>query len=127
MKYLKICPTCKNEFKGRKNKVYCSIPCKSHHNNKKASKLRNELIDNEIMTRNYQILKDLYENSNGENQFEVTELIQKGFHFIAPFRRMKTPRNGYEYLVIHSYGFRILNRNNQQYVYVNRTDELDNF
>ena len=97
------------------------------HNNQKASELRNELIDNEIMTRNYQILKALYENSNGENKFEVTELIQRGFHFKAPFRRMKTQRYGYEYLVVHAYGIRILNRNNQQYAYINRIDELDNF
>ena len=118
-----ICPTCLKEFFGRLNKKFCCDDCKSDYNNRKAANLKKELPDNKLLQKNYLILKELYPESKGEVPIEITKLYMKGFDFLAPTRKIKTPKNGFDYSAINGYAYRIYKN---QYMIINKKDELEN-
>jgi len=126
MPYLKICPVCKKEFEGRKNKVYCSFICKSHFNNNKATVLRSELIDSKAMLNNFRILKEFYELTENGNPIKIGEFYKKGFNFEGPSRKITSPKKGYKFYLIHSYAFRIITQQGKQYIAVYKKDEINN-
>jgi len=119
------CPTCKKDFTGRLNKKFCCDDCKTSFNNTKASNLNKELTDNKILKKNYLILKELYPDSLGEEPVEIKKMYMKGFDFMAPNRKVKTHKNGFECYIINSYAFRTLNNNPTQQLIIYKTEELD--
>jgi hypothetical protein len=118
-----ICPTCWKEFFGRANKRFCCTDCKTSFNNTKASNLRKELPDNKLLQKNYLILKELYPESMSAVPIEITKLYMKGFDFLAPTRKVKTPKNGFDYYIINGYAFRMYKN---QYMIISKKDELEN-
>ena len=127
MNATRICPECQEEVAGRKNKIYCSPECKINYNNRKAYELRSEMIDLSVMNKTFKILKSLYKSSEGDNIYKVDDIIKLGIQFQVPYRRIKSPRYGYEFMVIHSYGFRFLKRNEKQFIHIVRKDEINKF
>lgn len=77
---MKKCKLCKAEFRGRKDKMYCSISCKSEYNSRlnEATSIATKRID-KILHRNRSILLEII----GKNvkQIKVTRdlLDAKGF------------------------------------------------
>jgi hypothetical protein len=120
-----ICPVCEKEFKARSNKVYCGNDCKSSFNNSKASDLRKELFDNKILKKNYLILKELHQVSKGQVPIDIKIFYSKGFDFLAPTRKVKTPKNGFVYYLINNYAFRTTDKEGQSLI-VNQKEDLEN-
>jgi hypothetical protein len=118
-----ICQNCWKEFSGRANKRFCCSDCKTSFNNTKASNLKKEMPDNKLLQKNYLILKEMYPKSKSEVPIEITKLYMKGFDFKAPSRKVKTPKNGFDYFVINGYAFRI---HNSQHIIISKKDELNN-
>ncbi|WP_133122092.1 hypothetical protein [Brumimicrobium salinarum] len=57
----KVCPNCKTEFEGRRNKKFCSVSCKNHHHNetyRNENHVENSI--NRVLHKNRMILKDLF-------------------------------------------------------------------
>ncbi len=127
MNKIKKCPVCLAEFNGRRNQIYCSIKCKSDFNNEKALKLRTELVDSKLMQNNYKILKELYEIYGESNKIDINEFYTRRFNFKCPSRKVKSFKFGYEFYIIHSYAFRIINQQNKQYIAINSKEEIINF
>ena len=125
MKLPKTCPICLEEFTGRKNKIYCSLTCKSIFNNNKASQLHSELIDEKVMLKNYRILKKFYESSQSLKKIEVVEFLREGFDFKCPSRKVKSPINGYELFIVHKYAYRVIFQNGNQYIVISKKDEIN--
>ena len=121
---IKKCPVCLEEFTGRKNQIYCSINCKSRYNNKKAFELRTELVDNKVMLKNYRILHKFYEISKGANPIEIKEFFKEGFEFECPTRKVKSPIDGFEFNVIHKYAYRIINKEDKQFIAICKKDDI---
>jgi hypothetical protein len=126
VKHSNNCIQCKREFQGRKNQKFCSLSCKADYNNWKAFKLRKELIDNNIMQKNYLILKYFYALKRN-HPIALKDLIKKGFETISPSRLLKSPVNGYEIRIIHGYGYRIYTIKNIQYAIIYKREEINNF
>jgi len=121
MKYSNhVCLTCKKEFLGRLNQKYCSIACKTLYSNKKAAKLRHELIDHKILQKNFLILKEFYADSDKNTPIDISSLYKKGFEFEAPTRKIITKKYGYTYYLINGYAFRLLTERNNQYVIIKK-------
>jgi predicted nucleic acid-binding Zn ribbon protein len=87
----KTCPVCGGQFKGRRNKQYCSADCKTRYNNELARERRQDeqlLIGDYLL--NYKLLEKLLQ-MNGGNPLVIgsKELGFFGFKSEAPSIRTK--------------------------------------
>ncbi len=87
----KTCPVYQDVFIGRKNRVFCSDPCKARHNNDLAAERRiEEKRHTSAMLNNINIFERLFR----EDEFglilnmSVQELIELGFDSKAPTNRI---------------------------------------
>lgn len=88
--FRKECPECEGVFIGRKNKIYCSDPCKARHNNdlaalKKAAENRNTAS----LLKNIEILTEAMTYCTGERiTVPMDTVLSKGFDPHAPNTRV---------------------------------------
>jgi len=74
------CLECKEEFKGRADKKFCSDQCRSSFNNRLNSDASNFMRNiNNILRKNRRILAKL--NPNGKSKVHRDKLLEKGFKF----------------------------------------------
>ncbi|MBN1181060.1 MAG: hypothetical protein JXB49_02155 [Bacteroidales bacterium] len=125
MKYKHTCKGCNREFYGRRNQEFHNLQCKIDFNNEKAANLRKELKDNKIAQKNYMILKEAYEIYRN-NPIHHIDILKRGFELKAPTRRCKTPKYGYEVFMANGIGFRIINKDNGQFISIYKEHELAN-
>ena len=99
----KICPQCLAPFLGRTDKKYCSNDCRAQANRQKARVARQpSLITNEILWRNREILRALWQDRPTMVARET--LLISGFH--AEYHtnlHITSSRN--TYFVCYDFGF----------------------
>jgi hypothetical protein len=84
-----ICIECKEEFFGRRNRIYCSLTCKTSANNLKAAKRRSGVSDQtRMLEKNSQILGDLCMEKNGPVSTNINKLRELGFRENGPNIRL---------------------------------------
>jgi len=78
----RTCRLCKNEFRGRSDKVFCSSKCKSTYHIKlnKATNLATHRID-KILHRNRSILLEILGKNKGYKKVSRKELDNRNFNF----------------------------------------------
>ena len=114
---MKTCPVCDSIIKGREDKIFCSLKCKSayQYQTKKSTEILYHKIDKQLKT-NRRLLK-LY-NKSGLSTIRKEKLISDGFnpnYFTHYWKNSK----GDVYLFRYEYGF--LNKDDkgkQKYVLV---------
>tara|TARA_R110000823_G_scaffold233039_1_gene359396 strand:+ start:887 stop:1264 length:378 start_codon:yes stop_codon:yes gene_type:complete len=99
----KNCPVCGTEVKGRSDKKYCSVKCKSIHQYEQRQeteafflKVDRQLKINRKLLRRF--------NKSGFTTIRSSELISQGFDpkFFTHYWKNK---NGEVYLFVYEYGF----------------------
>jgi hypothetical protein len=125
MTHFHICKNenCSKPFWGRKNQLYHDLSCKASHNNEKAAVFRKELLDNNIMQKSYFILKVFHKLNPDDEPVDFKELLEAGLDAAAPVRLYQTAINGYDYKIIHGFGYRFLDKTKKQ-VIINSIDEI---
>lgn len=100
------CENCGQKFYGRSDRKYCSSHCKNKKNNDRAKQKREATSHEEnIMRKNYEILKELYEYSLGKTGLPLAMMQNKGFDFKAPARISKLKDTGEVIHWQHGYGY----------------------
>lgn len=116
---LKTCVHCKNEFEGRRNKKFCTITCKnSYHNEEYRQANANVYSINKILTRNRNILKDLFQVYRS-SAISLEVLHSYGFKTKFHTHLFNAP-SGDRYTMVYDFGFKATIDNQVQIV------ELDN-
>ncbi|MCH8904347.1 MAG: hypothetical protein IIA45_10585 [Bacteroidetes bacterium] len=114
--YIKICPTCENEFEARRaDQEFCSVQHKSEYHNQRARTKRSifKEVDN-YLHRNRDILDRLFFLSEGEKKFSRSYMINAGFK-PSFFNGIKTERStGHKLFLVYDYAF----------MYDSSTDEI---
>jgi len=79
---MKICKVCLKEFKGRTDKIFCSVKCKSKANYESRNKVvfQTEEID-KILHRNYAILMNEMHGVYGSKKINSLILAKQKFNF----------------------------------------------
>ena len=79
---MNTCKICKKEIKGRTDKLFCSVACKSyyHHSLRAATKIATSDID-KILHRNRSILLELMGKHKNQMKIPRILLVQKKFSF----------------------------------------------
>ena len=100
---MKKCPVCQNTIKGRKDKIYCSLSCKSarQYEQRQDQEARYYKIDRQLK-KNRTILKRY--NKIGKTTLRKEVLIAEGFdpQFFTSYWKNK---NGQVYLFCYEFGF----------------------
>ena len=102
-----VCFVCGKEFYGRDNQIFCSIPCKNYHNNKKtrmqyqAGKYGSEAIleiQKKEYAKNRKILKSLKELDTIKqwHKDQIAELKQEYTELFSNYELMKIKIDGYK-------------------------------
>ena len=100
---IKRCPTCGETVKGRRDKVYCSLKCKSTaHYDKRIENEQYYLMVNKQLKVNRKLLK-LY-NKAGKATVRKNVLMQDGFNPKYFTHYWKNPK-GEVYLFCYEFGF----------------------
>ena len=79
---MKSCRLCKNPFRGRTDKIFCSLKCKSsyHHQLRGVTKSATKDIDT-ILHRNRSILLEILSKHKTQIRVPITVLEKKKFNF----------------------------------------------
>ena len=109
---MNICPHCNSEIIGRSDKKYCSIHCKSAHQDQKRKSEEGLYftIDKQLKT-NRKILK-VY-NKSGMSTIRKEKLLSEGFDPTYFTNYWKNPK-GQVYLFCYEYGFLELQQNQKE-------------
>ncbi|UII29116.1 hypothetical protein LVD15_11990 [Fulvivirga maritima] len=121
---MKKCPTCGASIKGRKDKIYCSLKCKSSA--QYDQRLKTEqfylMVDKQLKT-NRKLLKKF--NKAGKATIREEDLISEGFdpkYFTHGWRA----KNGNLYMFCYEYGFMKTQENGKnKYVLVQWQDYMN--
>jgi len=106
----KICPECSEVIKGRTDKKFCSIYCKSLYHYKKNQTENNLYIKiDKILKQNRRILKNY--NKSGKSTVRKSTLLGEGFNpkYFTHYWKTDT---GNLYLFCYEYGFMEKKENN---------------
>jgi len=121
---MKKCPECGEEIKGRSDKVYCSIKCKSV--NQYSKRLQNEQfylkVDKQLKV-NRKLLKRY--NTAGKSTIRKAILMEQGFdpHYFTHYWKNT---KGSVYLFCYEFGFLELKEHNKEkYVLVQWQDYME--
>lgn len=99
---MKNCKECKKEFRGRTDKIFCSVKCKNraYYKLREKVKLDTHHID-KILHRNYAILLQEMEGVYGSKKIKALDLSKKKFNFnyITNYRVNK---NGKTYRYVYN-------------------------
>lgn len=106
---MRVCPVCKHEVKGRADKVYCSLQCKSaqHYERKSQNESFFLQVDRQLKI-NRKILKKY--NVSGYTTLRKEKLLNEGFNprFFTHFWKNN---KGQVYLFCYDYGFMEIEQN----------------
>lgn len=86
--YFHVCPECREEFWGRKNKVYCSDECR-HRKNNRTAQLRRKPTEKDVkdLRSAHLILDELY-SVHDERWFDVSSFQNTTLESQFPHRMM---------------------------------------
>ena len=106
------CPMCKEDFIGRKNRIYCREACKTKHNNDLAAK-RKKAADPGIIsfTNNQNILKQFYPQSMGEKEIPLQLLTASGFDPYGLHTPVKLKNQSGDWKKMGKYAYRLKEKN----------------
>ena len=124
MPYLHICKRCGSSYFGRKNKIFCTPKCKAEFNNNKAADFRKELRDTDKMKNAYLTLKVIRSAYPPDEPILYEELILLGINETIPSRVVHTPKNNYEYRIIHGLGYRFVDKTKKQ-ILIHSREEIE--
>ncbi len=78
----RLCKLCKNSFKGRSDKIFCSPDCKaSYHSQLKAVTNKATLSTDKILHRNRSILLEFLGKNIHQKKVHRDQLAKKNFRF----------------------------------------------
>lgn len=103
---VKYCAICGDELTGRKDKIFCSQPCKmEYHRKRKEQYLPITKPIDKILHRNWVILTEVYEEI-GKSKFFIplTRLLDAGFHTNYYTTRQINSKEK-EYFYVYNYGW----------------------
>ncbi len=121
---MKRCLYCKTEIKGRSDKKFCSVHCKSAHQyqERKSQETLYYAIDKQLKI-NRKLLKAY--NKSGMSTIRKEKLISEGFN-PAYFTHYWKNKKGQVYLFCYEYGFLELYKNNKwRYLLVTWQDYMN--
>lgn len=109
---MKVCPVCDSEIKGRADKKFCSLRCKSAHQyqSSKSEEACYYKIDKQLKI-NRRLLKTY--NRSGLSSIRKEKLIAEGFN-PNYFTHYWKNRKGQVYLFCYEYGFLFLKKNGKE-------------
>lgn len=101
----KVCPSCKKEFNGRRNKKFCSIPCKNQYHNEEYRDANKTVFSvNKVLSKNRIILKNLYEIYRS-SPISTEILAAHGFNDKFHTHLFSAP-SGEKYTMIYELGYK---------------------
>ncbi len=92
----KTCPVCREEFIGRKNKVFCTSTCKNrYHNDANAEVRAHERELSSILVKNERVLRELMKDHITEDpkQVRIETMDLLGFNQKGPYTTINTKEN----------------------------------
>lgn len=101
----KMCPNCKKEFDGRRNKKFCTVSCKNHYHNEEYRK-ENQNVNNinKILNKNRIILRNLFKIYRSSS---ISKEILEGHGFDLKFHtHLFNAPSGARYTMIYEFGFK---------------------
>jgi predicted nucleic acid-binding Zn ribbon protein len=117
MKTEKLCPICNSAVKGRSDKIFCSVKCKSIEQYEKRQENEQFFLKVEKQLRvNRKVLKRY--NKSGFTTIRAAELAKEGFdpNFFTHYWKNQ---KGDVYLFVYEYGFLIRKeKDKEKYVLV---------
>lgn len=97
------CQECGVEFFGRRDKKFCSDPCRNTYNNRLNRDETNFIRNvNYTLRKNRRILAEL--NPNGKTKIHRDKLVQKGFNF-QYFTNLYRTKKGNTYHFCYDQGY----------------------
>ena len=103
------CNYCQKEIKGRSDKKFCSVDCKSAWHNSRINPSEAEIKKiNSILRKNRSILR--YCSPQGKTTVKKEFLIQLKFNFDY-FTQIYTTKNNNSYFLCYDYGYLLLPEN----------------
>ena len=119
------CLYCKNELKGRTDKKYCNLHCKSAHQYQKSKEQPERLftkVDNQLRL-NRKILKEYNKAGKAVVRQEVLNALGFNPKFFTHYWKNKT---GDVYLFVYEYGFLKKSQNNiEKYILIQWQDYMN--
>lgn len=100
---MKKCPVCQKEIAGRKDKIYCSLNCKSarQYEQRQENEAPFFQVDRQLR-KNRSVLKRY--NRTGKTSLRKEVLLEEGFN-PASFTNYRTNSKGQVCLFCYEYGF----------------------
>jgi len=120
----KLCPECNEIIKGRTDKKFCSVYCKSTYHYKKNQIENNMFVRvDKILRQNRRILKNY--NKSGKSTVRKSTLLTEGFN-PKYFTHFWKTDNGNVYLFCYEFGFmEKIENGNSKYVLVTWQKYMD--
>jgi|SRR5690554_895291 len=104
MKIMK-CPTCQNEFEGRRNKKFCSVVCKNQFHNEAYRNANDVVLNmNKILHNNRKILKNLFRIYRSSS-VPISVLEAHGYNRKFHTHLFDAP-SGARYTMVYEIGFK---------------------
>ena len=106
--FLKTCPVCKNEFVGRKNKVFCTTACKNRHHNDANAELRAEEKEiSGMLVRNERVFKKRFQESDQKTlNIPIEVLENNGFDMTGPTTEIQD-KSGTTWYKLVNYAYKV--------------------
>ena len=110
--YCHICLECWEPFAGRRNKSFCSISCKSKHNN---DIRRSRDSEAKVRSLSYQktaeVLRECFNHNEKVTSLHLHQVVKKGFQLDSPTNRLKINKLEGVWNQIGSYAYQLSNEN----------------
>lgn len=101
----KVCPSCKQEFEGRRNKKFCNVECKNSFHNGKYREVNNVVYNtNKILHSNRKILKQLFKIYRS-SAVPLNVLEAYGYDMKFHTHLFEAP-SGVNYTMVYEVGFK---------------------
>lgn len=102
---LKVCPICEKEFKGRRNKKFCSTKCKNQYHNEEYRNANQVVIRlNKVLQKNRTILKSLFKVYRSA-AIPMSVLEAHGFNMRYHTHLFNAP-SGDKYTMVYEVGYK---------------------
>lgn len=118
---LKVCPNCKEEFEGRRNKKFCTVVCKNQYHNEEYRNSNHIVISlNKKLHKNRVILKDLFKIYKS-SAIPMSVLEANGFNLRFHTHLIDSP-SGESYTMVYEVGYKTTLDNQ---IHIVEFDEVD--
>lgn len=110
------CLSCGEPLIGRSDKKFCNDSCRNNYHYEQNHQCINLVRNiNNILMRNYKVLKDL--NPNDKTRCSRRQMLLKGFDF-KYFTHIYTTKKGNVYYCIYDYAYSLSEENSEYYILV---------